>query len=69
MIQEAKQWEQWSVKQKQKATDMLDWSVVNLEVRSNAGNSEVLTDYATVVRELEQERMRVRREFQEEIFK
>ena len=68
-IQEARGWEQWSVAQKQNATDMLDWSVVNLEVNAQTSSTERLTDYAAVVRELEQERMRVRREFQKEIFK
>ncbi|MEM1157419.1 MAG: hypothetical protein AAF649_04820 [Verrucomicrobiota bacterium] len=69
LIEEAKTWEDWSVKRKQNATDMLDWSVVNLDVRANTSRSELLTDYAAIVRELEQERMRVRREFQKEIFK
>ncbi|MEM6885019.1 MAG: hypothetical protein AAF571_08305 [Verrucomicrobiota bacterium] len=69
MIDQAKQWEAWSVKQKQNATDMLDWSVVNLGVQSDGSSSELLTDYAEIVRNLEQERLRVRRKFQEDIFK
>jgi hypothetical protein len=67
MINEAAQWEEWVISRRQSAQDMLDWAVVNLELESRARNS-VLIDYVAVVRELENERYRLRREFQSEIF-
>ena len=69
MMKQAKGWEQWCVTRKQSADDMLDWSVVNLSVDAGTNRNELLTNYAGIVRELEQERMRVRREFQKDIFK
>lgn len=68
MLQEAKEWETWAVERKQAAQDMLDWSVVNLKVRGGAESSGLLTNYIQTVRELEQKRLEVRREFQKEIF-
>ncbi len=74
LVQEARQWEDWATTRKQAAKDALDWSVVNLDVNQLAVDEDGsvsgsgLTDYAVVVRQLENERLRVRRKFQKEIF-